>query len=135
MRPRREDRSARSKFEVSWAWTSTAPSITSPIRPAKARAASTRFRFSSRIGLRSLGMRKAWPNTTAAATRPSQMLCTMMKAMAVKARPPRNAGAMKASPMKPPSGSTSSLIMVAISACLSLRTCRIGKRRMRSLSS
>src|SRR3954469_21761214 len=49
--------------------------------------------------------------------------CIMMKMIAVAAWPPRNIGATKASPMKPPSGSTSSLIMVGSSACLTLRKC------------
>ena len=39
----------------------------------------------------------------------------MMKASAVSAWVPRKAGLMKASPMKPPIGSTSSLTMVAVS--------------------
>ncbi len=47
---------------------------------------------------------------------PSQKFWTMMKTIAVSAWPPSSAGWTKASPMKPPSGSTSSLTMVAISA-------------------
>ncbi len=133
--PRREDKSARSKFEVSCACTSTAPSTTSPIRPASSRAVSWRCRPRRRIGARSFGIKKAWTRTMIMATSPSHTLCTMMKVMAVSAWPPRKAGVTKASPMKPPSGSTSSLIMVATSACLTLRSCRMGKRRMRSPSS
>ena len=40
----------------------------------------------------------------------------MMKTSAVSAWPPSSAGCTKASPMKPPSGSTSSFTMVATSA-------------------
>ena len=53
-----------------------------------------------------------------------------MKNIAVNACPPRNSGVISASPMKPPSGSTSSLIMVAISAALTRRKRASGKRRM-----
>ena len=57
-----------------------------------------------------------WTATTARAISPSHMFCTMMKTIAVSAWPPSSAGETKASPVKPPIGSTSSLIMVAISA-------------------
>src|ERR671914_258349 len=53
-----------------------------------------------------------------------------MKNIAVSAWPPRKSGVISASPIKPPSGSTSSLIMVAISAALTRRKRDIGKRRM-----
>ena len=57
------------------------------------------------------GMMTAWMPTMTAAISPSQKFCTMMKTSAVSAWPPSNAGWTKASPMKPPSGSTSSFTM------------------------
>ena len=53
--------------------------------------------------------------------RPSQTFCTMMKNRAVSACMPRKTGVMNASPMKPPIGSTSSLMMVAVSDDLTVR--------------
>jgi hypothetical protein len=53
-----------------------------------------------------------------------------MKNIAVTAWPPRNSGVISASPMKPPSGSTSSFTMVAISAAFTRRKRDSGKRRM-----
>ena len=49
------------------------------------------------------------------------MFCTMMKMSAVMACMPRKTGVMKASPMKPPIGSTSSLMIVAVSDDLTVR--------------
>ena len=51
---------------------------------------------------------------TATAMRPSHTFWTMMKTSAVIACSPRKTGVMKASPMKPPIGSTSSLMIVAV---------------------
>ena len=57
---------------------------------------------------------------------PSQKLCTKMNSSAVAACVPRKTGWMKASPMKPPIGSTSSLIMVATSDGLNVAQ-RLGR--------
>ncbi len=53
-----------------------------------------------------------------------------MKKIAVSAWPPRKSGVISASPTNPPSGSTSSLIMVASSADFTRRNWGNGKRRM-----
>jgi hypothetical protein len=66
---------------------------------------------------------------------PSVKLCSTMKAIAVRAWPPRNTGVTKASPMKPPTGSTSSFTMLAISAGLARLNWLMGKRSTRSTSS
>ena len=58
-----------------------------------------------------------------------------MKVMAVIAWPPRKTGVTKASPMKPPRGSTSSLIMVATSAWRTFLKWATRKRSTRSVSS
>ena len=70
-----------------------------------------------------------------AAISPSQKFCTMMKTSAVSAWPPSSTGCTKASPMKPPSGSTSSFTMVATSADFTRLNWPGGKRSTRSTSS
>src|SRR5437870_2783203 len=69
---------------------------------------------------RIFGMMTPWMPTMKAARMPSQKFCRMMKNSAVAACRPRKAGWTKASPMKPPKGSTSSLIIVAISEAFTL---------------
>ena len=102
------------------------------MRPASWRAEIWRWRPSISTGLRSRGMIAICTASSTTTMMPSSQFCIMMKMIAVSAWPPRNIGCTKASPMKPPSGSTSSLIMVASSACLTLRKWAGGKRRMRS---
>ena len=79
-------------------------------------------------------MSKVWTIRIASVTRPSAQLCNMMNSSAASAWPTRKAGVAKASPMKPPSGSTSSLIMVAISELRTRRYCGNGNRNTRSTS-
>ncbi len=76
-----------------------------------------------------------WITTIISARRPSHVFWAMMKISAVKAWAPRKAGWMKASPMKPPIGSTSSLTMLAISAGLADRAASGRKRRNSATSS
>ena len=68
-------------------------------------------------------------STIDSAIEPSQTLCAMMKTSAVSAWLSRKTGWMKASPTKPPIGSTSSLIMLATSAGLTARMSS-GRKRM-----
>ena len=70
-------------------------------------------------------------STMTSAIEPSQTLFIMVKISAVSAWLSRKAGWMKASPMKLPIGSTSSLIILATSAGF---TARISSGRKRSSS-
>ncbi|MCY1243700.1 hypothetical protein D9M72_567260 [compost metagenome] len=111
------------------------PSTISLTRPESSRAVSCRSRPSTGSRLRMRGMMTACTATISVAIRPSQKLCSRMNTSAVSAWPPSSAGETKASPVKPPSGSTSSLIIVAISAGFTLLKWLGGKRRTRSTSS
>ena len=66
-------------------------------------------------------MRYIWKGYEAIAAIPMRQSCTMMKTSAVTSSPPWSAGSAKASPMKPPSGSISAVIMGISSPCETLR--------------
>ena len=97
-------------------------------RRAGARRSAAR-RPSRSCSRRRIGMTTACTSTIASAARPIQKLWIMMKRSAVPACVARKTGWMKASPMKPPIGSTSSLIMLAASAGLTVATSSGRKRR------
>ena len=63
-------------------------------------------------------MSQAWKTTMTSVMKPSGTFCRKMKVRPVIAWPPKNSGWVKASPMKLPIGSTSSLIIEAISDAL-----------------
>ena len=106
--------------------------MTSPTRPASWREAIWRCLPSRRSSRRIRGMIVNWMPITEAAIRPSQMFCTMMNAKAVRPACRGRPGVMKASPMKPPIGSTSSLMIVAVSDDLTVRSASGVNRRTRA---
>ena len=107
------------------------PSKTSLTRPARRRDSSCRCFPSFRSSRRSRGMMTNCAPMTTTVMAPSHMFCTTMNRRAVSAWKPRNTGVMKASPMNPPIGSTSSLMIVAVSDDLTVRRASGVNRSMR----
>lgn len=111
------------------------------MRPASARDCNCLARPSRNCSRRNRGTISPWTSTIPTVSTPSEGLCNTMNNSAVSACPERNTGWTKASPTKPPMGSTSSLMIDATSEGLALRAASGGncstwlKRSSRKLRS